>query len=84
MAARSNPEEMLARALHQRTRRHFFADCGVGLGATALSSLLAGDRPALAAAKRPAEQPGKADKAAVAVAIRSRRGRAIILPGQRA
>src|SRR6202042_3402197 len=35
--------------LQQQTRRHFFADCGVGLGAAALSSLLAADSPALAA-----------------------------------
>ena len=28
--------------LHQ-TRRHFFRDCGVGLGATALAALLARD-----------------------------------------
>jgi len=29
-----------------RTRRHFFRDCGVGLGSIALSSLLAADKPA--------------------------------------
>jgi Protein of unknown function (DUF1501) len=44
MADESGPEELLARALHQRTRRHFFVDCGLGLGAAALSSLLGGDR----------------------------------------
>jgi hypothetical protein len=49
MTARLNPEALLAQALHQKTRRHFFADCGVGLGAVALSSLLAADRPAVAA-----------------------------------
>ena len=27
--------------LHQKTRRHFFADCGVGIGKIALSALLA-------------------------------------------
>jgi len=32
-------------ALHRGTRRHFFADCGVGLGAMALASLMEGDRP---------------------------------------
>ncbi len=37
------------RALRDRTRRHFFADCGMGLGAMALGSLLGGDRPADAA-----------------------------------
>lgn len=31
-------------ALQQRTRRHFFRDCGVGLGAIALAELLARDR----------------------------------------
>src|SRR4051812_29427813 len=38
------------RAVRDRTRRHFFADCGVGLGAMALSSLMGQDRAALAAA----------------------------------
>jgi hypothetical protein len=41
-------------ALRDRTRRHFFADCGIGLGAMALSSLLGGDRPALAGSGRDA------------------------------
>ncbi len=49
MAAGFNVEEMLARTLHEQTRRHFFTECGVGLGAAALSTLLAGDRPASAA-----------------------------------
>src|SRR5690349_8163730 len=31
-------------SLLDQTRRHFFADCGVGLGAMALSSLLNGNR----------------------------------------
>jgi hypothetical protein len=39
-------------ALRDRTRRHFFADCGIGLGAMALSSLLGGDRPAVAGPER--------------------------------
>ena len=30
-----------ALAARERTRRHFFADCGVGLGSMALASLLA-------------------------------------------
>ena len=30
-----------------QTRRHFFQDCGVGLGSMALGSLLAGDAPAV-------------------------------------
>ncbi len=32
--------------LRDRTRRHFFADCGIGVGAMALQSLLAADRAA--------------------------------------
>ena len=38
----------LALAVRERTRRHFFADCGVGLGAMALASLFEGERPARA------------------------------------
>ncbi len=38
-----------ARQLHCQTRRHFFADCGVGVGAMALGSLLSADTPAQAA-----------------------------------
>jgi hypothetical protein len=67
MTVRIDPEALLARVLHQRTRRHFFADCGMGLGAAALSSLLAGDRPASAAertrdplAPRPGHHPARA------------------------
>ena len=84
MAAYLNAEEMLARALHQSTRRHFFADCGVGLGAVALWSLLAGDRPAVAMAEtdRAGNDLTKGSKGRrCAVAIRSRRGPAIIRPG---
>ena len=44
--------EARERALQDRTRRHFFADCGMGLGAMALSSLLGDVRPALAGAGR--------------------------------
>jgi hypothetical protein len=40
------PLSTLASALHRRTRRHFFSDCGIGLGAVALSSLLARDTQA--------------------------------------
>ncbi|HEX6985572.1 MAG TPA: DUF1501 domain-containing protein [Planctomycetaceae bacterium] len=36
-----------------RTRRHFFRDCGVGLGGMALSSLLAKAAPAASTAKLP-------------------------------
>jgi hypothetical protein len=35
-------------ALRERTRRHFFNECGVGLGSMALASLLAGGRSARA------------------------------------
>ncbi len=42
------------RALRDRTRRHFFVDCGLGMGAMALGSLLAADRPAVAGADRDA------------------------------
>jgi hypothetical protein len=44
-------------------RRHFFRDCGVGLGKIALGSLLAGSSRALAAnefAPKPSHFPGKA------------------------
>jgi hypothetical protein len=37
-----------ALAVRERTRRHFFADCGVGLGSMALASLFESDRPAKA------------------------------------
>ena len=52
--------------LHHQTRRHFFADCGVGLGAAALSSLLAGERAALAGGESVAG--GEGDQAARAAA----------------
>jgi Protein of unknown function (DUF1501) len=45
------------RALREQTRRHFFADCGLGLGAMALSSLIGGDRPAVAGSERDATPP---------------------------
>jgi Protein of unknown function (DUF1501) len=41
---------MFDRSLRDRTRRHFFANCGVGLGSMALASLLAGGRSAKAMA----------------------------------
>ncbi len=43
---RDDPRE---RILRDQTRRHFFRDCGLGLGATALASLLAADGVARAA-----------------------------------
>ena len=39
--------------LHRITRRHFFPDCGVGVGKIALASLLCGSARALAAPPRP-------------------------------
>jgi hypothetical protein len=45
-----DPQKKLEAALCHQTRRHFFADCGVGLGAMALASLLAGGRQAAALA----------------------------------
>ncbi len=39
---------MNGNALHETTRRHFFSECGVGLGKIALATMLAGARPATA------------------------------------
>jgi Protein of unknown function (DUF1501) len=39
-----------ALAVRETTRRHFFADCGVGLGSMALASLIEGGQPASAMA----------------------------------
>jgi hypothetical protein len=57
---------MIADALLQQTRRHFFRDCGVGLGSMALASLLGRDAPAQATggnplAPRQTHFPAKAD-----------------------
>jgi hypothetical protein len=49
MADAGAPLDDRDQALRDRTRRHFFSDCGLGLGAMALGSLLAADRPAPAA-----------------------------------
>ncbi|MDX2037879.1 MAG: DUF1501 domain-containing protein [Isosphaeraceae bacterium] len=35
------PNDAELHPIHERTRRHFFADCGVGLGSMALGSLIA-------------------------------------------
>src|SRR5687768_12267764 len=40
------PRDLDTSATLARTRRHFFRDCGVGLGAMALASLLDRDAPA--------------------------------------
>ncbi len=39
---------LVSESLHQRTRRHFFQECGVGLGKIALSTLMAGGARAVA------------------------------------
>ena len=44
MATTGRPPGPDSRALLERTRRHFFQECGVGLGAIALGSLLDADR----------------------------------------
>ena len=48
-------EQFLTR---ERTRRHFFQDCRVGLGGIALGSMLASDRPAFAETQPPGFNPG--------------------------
>lgn len=48
------------RLLHQITRRHFFQQCGVGLGAIALGSLLGGGQAAAAPAHAMGVMGGKA------------------------
>jgi hypothetical protein len=50
MGSDFDTRRLLNDALRLRTRRHFFADCGIGVGAMALSSLLAELRPASASA----------------------------------
>jgi hypothetical protein len=49
MSSDSRPGDLRERILRDQTRRHFFRDCGLGLGATALASLLAADGVARAA-----------------------------------
>ncbi len=46
MASDFDQRRMLTARLRDRTRRHFFADCGVGLGSMALASLLVEGQPA--------------------------------------
>ncbi|MGE4550397.1 MAG: DUF1501 domain-containing protein, partial [Opitutales bacterium] len=53
---------MKAHPLHLRTRRHFFQDCGVGLGKIALASLLAGDLAGKALGKSPFDLTAKAKR----------------------
>jgi hypothetical protein len=52
MGSDRNDRGWQERALRDRTRRHFFVDCGLGMGAMALGSLLAGDKPAAAGSDR--------------------------------
>ncbi len=40
MASENVSRSIMENALRRRTRRHFFADCGVGLGSMALASLI--------------------------------------------
>jgi hypothetical protein len=51
MTVDRDSREFQQRALRDRTRRHFFADCGLGVGAMALGSLLG-------AGRTPAAEPG--------------------------
>ena len=53
MPSTHHPAASAARAalLQARTRRHFFADCGVGVGAMALGSLLGGSSQAQASSE---------------------------------
>jgi hypothetical protein len=51
MSGDSDERRMHDQALRDRTRRHFFADCGLGLGAMALASLSGGARAAGATAE---------------------------------
>jgi hypothetical protein len=51
---------MAALALRASTRRQFFADCGVGLGAVALASLLEGEQSVRGMSERDREPPASA------------------------
>jgi hypothetical protein len=53
MSLNFDQKRLQAALLREQTRRHFFADCGVGLGSLALASLLNGDAPARAASVVP-------------------------------
>ncbi len=53
---------MNSNPLHLRTRRHFFKDCGLGLGKVALASLLAGDLAGKALNKSSFALPAKAKR----------------------
>ena len=55
-------------ALRQRTRRHFFADCGLGVGAMALGSLLGTEGPAAAADRDAASGRSRAGRDATSSA----------------
>ncbi len=46
----SDPSDLRAAELRDSTRRHFFGDCGIGLGAIALQQLLSGASDSAAAA----------------------------------
>ena len=48
--------------LQARTRRHFFQDCGLGLGKIALASLFAGELAGKSFGKRPLDFSAKAKR----------------------
>ena len=62
MSGDSDPRRMIDHVLCRRTRRHFFADCGVGLGAMALASLSRGE-PAAGAMAEPDGDPPRPARA---------------------
>src|SRR5687768_12407093 len=57
MDSSMKPAPALEAGLHQITRRHFFSECGVGVGKIALASLLCGSARAAAGAA-PSAVPG--------------------------
>jgi hypothetical protein len=61
MASDFDQRRMFEHTRRDRTRRHFFADCGVGLGSMALASLLVDGQPASAMASEESTPPRSAD-----------------------
>jgi len=57
MSGDSDPRRMLDQLLRRQTRRHFFADCGVGLGAMALAALSGGEQAKGAMAEAASDSP---------------------------
>jgi hypothetical protein len=54
---KTHPDRRTPTLLHDRTRRHFFAECGIGVGAMALGTLLHADRDAWAETDPPTIRP---------------------------